>query len=229
MYGKITLFMKHLQNWPHATCQIYTMWEDFRRSLLSLSIQDMAVNFLYAFLISCFYGLLVKVVLIEGRLQPAGAGYVGTGYNLLFGNNDGARFASGGPDPGLRLTNPVLRKTFSAPDDYCPVEAICTEVADGVTDDQFSLVADLPQYQKLFAAAWDFDSEEAVGLFSSNKKHATEIRTIISHIEVKSTVFMIHKMHKKVHHICSQYECIFPTVILPSRRSGLIDWLIDWR
>lgn len=106
--------------------------------------------------------LIVERCGVHGRLQPAGAGYVGAGYNLFLGNNDGARFASGGPDPGLRVTNAVLRKTLPAPDDYCPNEAICTEMADGVTDNQYSLVADMLQYQKLFSEAWEFDTDEPV-------------------------------------------------------------------
>ncbi|OQV16068.1 hypothetical protein BV898_09838 [Hypsibius exemplaris] len=120
---------------------------------------------------------------LQARLLPAGAGYVGAGYNILFGNNDGARFASGGPDPGFRLTNMVLKKSFSAPDDYCPTEAICTEIPDGISDDQFSLVADLVQYQKLYSAAWEFESEEALlplegtfaGLRSSPIAEATDM------------------------------------------------------
>ncbi|GAV08767.1 hypothetical protein RvY_18413-1 [Ramazzottius varieornatus] len=96
----------------------------------------------------------------EARLLPVGAGYVGAGYNVLIGNNDGARFTSGGPDSGLLPTRIILQKTLPRTNGYCPTEAICTETADGVTDDQYSVIADLQQYQRLFSQGWDFDTEE---------------------------------------------------------------------
>ncbi|XP_055327664.1 uncharacterized protein LOC129580925 [Paramacrobiotus metropolitanus] len=100
----------------------------------------------------------------DGYVVPAGAGYVGAGYNILIGNNDGDHLFSysGGPDAGMLSTKMILDKVLaSAPgEDYCADQSIvCMGSAEETTDNQEAVVADLQQLQRLYATAWIFDSD----------------------------------------------------------------------
>ncbi|XP_055328370.1 uncharacterized protein LOC129581376 [Paramacrobiotus metropolitanus] len=127
------------------------------------------------------YLYAVRMQPATARIMSAGAGYVGSGYNLLLGNPDGSHMTSGGPDSGLLPTKIILQKTLST--GYCPDEAICTEVASDVSDDQYALVTDLEQFQKLYSTAWDYDTEEPLlpiesvyaGMESPQTKEARDV------------------------------------------------------
>lgn len=99
---------------------------------------------------------------IPAQSIPVGAAYVGSGYDVLFGNPDGATFTSGGIDPGLKPAKFVLQKTFKERSGYCPGEATCVEVGGTLSEETFSLHADLQQYKDDITALWTTDTDAGV-------------------------------------------------------------------
>ncbi|XP_055351338.1 uncharacterized protein LOC129597712 [Paramacrobiotus metropolitanus] len=118
---------------------------------------------------------------VNGHSIPVGAAYVGSGYDILTGNPEGASFTSGGLDPGLKAAKFVLEKTFGQASGYCPDEATCVELGGTISQETFTLTADLQQYKSEFSALWDIDNDANIliasfgGTLSASYKEAKNL------------------------------------------------------